>query len=52
MAGKLTRKQHIVTRGLLAKFVDHNGVLWVYEKNKPVRKAGPKMSAMSVIFTR
>jgi len=41
-AGKLTRRQHIVTRGLLAKFVDTDGALWVYEKHKPARKSRPE----------
>jgi hypothetical protein len=39
---KLARKQHIVTRGLLANFVDADGVLWVYEQNKPPRKSRPE----------
>jgi hypothetical protein len=39
---KLARKQHIVTRALLAKFVDRDGVLWVYEKNIPVRRSRPE----------
>jgi hypothetical protein len=39
---KLARKQHIVTRGLLANFVDGEGFLWVYEKNKPTRRSQPR----------
>lgn len=39
---RLARKQHIVTRGYLAKFVDADGVLWAYEKDKPVRKSKPE----------
>jgi uncharacterized protein DUF4238 len=34
---KLTRKQHIVPRLLLANFADPAGTLWVYSKDKPVR---------------
>jgi hypothetical protein len=41
-ARKLTRKQHIVTRRLLANFVDKDGVLWAYEKNRPVRRSRPE----------
>jgi len=37
---KLTRRQHIVPRMLLENFIDSNGVLWVYEKNKPPRPGG------------
>jgi hypothetical protein len=39
---KLTRKQHIVTRRLLANFVDKDGVLWAYERNKAVRRSKPE----------
>jgi hypothetical protein len=38
---KLTRRQHIVPRMLLANFVDTSGVLWVYEKGKPIREGIP-----------
>ncbi len=34
---KLTRKEHIVPRLLLANFEDPAGILWVYSKDKPSR---------------
>src|SRR5713101_5471353 len=34
---KLTRRQHIVPRLLLANFADSAGTLWVHTKGKPAR---------------
>jgi hypothetical protein len=42
MAGELTRREHIVSRGLLAKFVNSQGILWVYEKDRPARESRPE----------
>ena len=39
---KLTRKEHIVPRMLLAKFVAEDGKLRVYEKNKSLRTSKPE----------
>src|SRR5579862_465237 len=36
---KPTRKEHIVPRLLLENFADSAGKLWVYEKNKPIRRS-------------
>jgi hypothetical protein len=38
---KLTRKEHIVPRLLLANFTDANGAIWVYAKHKPIRPSSP-----------
>jgi hypothetical protein len=38
---KLTRREHIVPRLLLANFTDADGALWVYTKNKLVRPSTP-----------
>ena len=48
---KLARKQHIVTRRLLANFVDGDGFLWVYEKNKPIRKSKPENECINATST-
>ena len=37
----MTRKEHIVPRGLLSNFVDSSGRLWVYERDRPVRESRP-----------
>ncbi len=39
---RLTKKEHIVPRMLLAKFVADDGMLRVYEKNKPPRASKPE----------
>jgi hypothetical protein len=39
---KATRRQHIVSRLLLANFTDSNGVLWVYAKDKQVGESIPQ----------
>jgi Protein of unknown function (DUF4238) len=39
---KQKRREHIVSRLLLANFTDSNGVLWVYAKDKPVRESIPE----------
>lgn len=38
---KLTRRQHIVPRLLLANFTDPASTLWVYSKDKPARASTP-----------
>ena len=39
---KATRREHIVSRLLLANFTDSNGILWVYAKEKRVRESIPE----------
>ena len=39
---KQKRREHIVSRLLLANFTDSNGVLWVYTKDKRVRESIPE----------
>jgi Protein of unknown function (DUF4238) len=38
---RATRREHIVSRLLLANFTDSDGVLWVYAKDKQVRQSIP-----------
>ncbi len=39
---KLTRKEHIIPRMLLAQFIAPDGRLWVYTKGKPPRLSKPE----------
>ena len=48
---KATRREHIVSRLLLANFTDSNGILWVYAKEKRVRESIPESDVGSGIST-
>jgi hypothetical protein len=39
VGGELKRREHIVPKGLLAKFVNTPGILWVYERDKSARES-------------
>lgn len=47
---KLTRKQHIVPRLLLANFADAKESLWVFSKDKPPRRSTPEKECLEHDF--
>jgi hypothetical protein len=47
---KLARKQHIVPQSFLSNFTDEKGFLWIYEKDRPIRRGRPEVECLERDF--